>query len=451
MTTGLINFVANGTVTVNTQSNITSVGTLAQLTVAGNSNLGAVGNVHITGGNANFVLTTDGSGNLSWVSGGNIANAGTVTNVNTSGSGLGFTLTGGPITTTGTVTLAVPNATSLRSNLTIGNVANLNLNGNGSTYLAGDGSFTVPAGTYSNSNVANYLPTYNGNIGANIVTANLFVGNGSSLTSLTGANVTGTVANATYAISTNLANYATVANSVAGANVSGQVSYAAIANSVAGANVSGQVSYANVANNVAGANVSGTVANATYAVNSGLASLAIQVTSGSQPNITSLGTLSNLSVTGTTITGNANITYANLFGNTTTTALYIPNAQEKALVSATALTGTINYDITTQSIQLYTSNASANWTVNFRGSSSTTLDSIMPSNSVMTLSLITKIGASAYYANAHQVDGNSVTVNWLGNSATIGGYANCKNVYSYSLIKTSGNTFTVLGAVTQFT
>ena len=36
------------------------------LSVTGVSNLGAVGNVHITGGTANYVLITDGTGNLSW-------------------------------------------------------------------------------------------------------------------------------------------------------------------------------------------------------------------------------------------------------------------------------------------------------------------------------------------------------------------------------------------------
>lgn len=59
------------------------------------------------------------------------------------------------------------------------------------------------AGTYTNSNVAAYLPTYTGNIAAgNItttsnVTASYFIGNGSSLANITGSNVTGTVANAT--------------------------------------------------------------------------------------------------------------------------------------------------------------------------------------------------------------------------------------------------------------
>jgi len=51
----------------NAQPNITSVGTLSALTVNGLTNLGAVGNLTITGGTANYVLQTNGSGALSWV------------------------------------------------------------------------------------------------------------------------------------------------------------------------------------------------------------------------------------------------------------------------------------------------------------------------------------------------------------------------------------------------
>jgi hypothetical protein len=54
------------TVAVNAQPNITSVGTLTSLNVTGLANLGAVSSIVITGGSANYVLQTDGFGNLSW-------------------------------------------------------------------------------------------------------------------------------------------------------------------------------------------------------------------------------------------------------------------------------------------------------------------------------------------------------------------------------------------------
>ncbi len=48
---------------------LTTVGTLTALTVNGEVDLGAVGNITITGGSANYILSTDGTGNLSWSAG----------------------------------------------------------------------------------------------------------------------------------------------------------------------------------------------------------------------------------------------------------------------------------------------------------------------------------------------------------------------------------------------
>jgi hypothetical protein len=67
------NFVVkNGLATGNilldaSSSNITANVVVANLSVPSSANLGAVGNITITGGSANYVLSTDGTGNLSWV------------------------------------------------------------------------------------------------------------------------------------------------------------------------------------------------------------------------------------------------------------------------------------------------------------------------------------------------------------------------------------------------
>ena len=61
------NALVAGTVYTNAQPNVTSLGTLANLNVNGPANLGAVGNVVITGGSAGFILSTDGLGNLTFV------------------------------------------------------------------------------------------------------------------------------------------------------------------------------------------------------------------------------------------------------------------------------------------------------------------------------------------------------------------------------------------------
>jgi len=55
----------------------------------------------------------------------------------------------------------------------------------------------------------------------------------------------------------------------------------------------------------------------------------------------------------------------------------IQRVEEKTTVSATAATGTVNFDFLTQSILYYTANASGNWTLNIRGDGSTTFDSVV--------------------------------------------------------------------------
>jgi acetaldehyde dehydrogenase (acetylating) len=79
-------------------------------------------------------------------------------------------------------------------NLSLGNSSIVDANVVSATYLYGDGSniTNLPAGNYSNANVANYLPTYTGNLSSltgNVTTTgniqgNYILGDGSQLTNL---------------------------------------------------------------------------------------------------------------------------------------------------------------------------------------------------------------------------------------------------------------------------
>ena len=138
-------------------------------------------------------------------------------------------------------------------------------------------------------------------------------------------------------------------------------------------------------------------------------------------------------------------------GTSSAKAIVLNDAAEVATVSATAATGTINYDITTQSVLYYTSNASANWTVNFRGSSGTSLNTLMATGESMTAAFLVTQGATAYYNSAVQVDGTTsgVTTRWLGGAPTAGNASGIDS-YRYLIIKTGSATFTVLASNTQF-
>lgn len=138
-------------------------------------------------------------------------------------------------------------------------------------------------------------------------------------------------------------------------------------------------------------------------------------------------------------------------GTSSNANLKTSNILETATVSATAATGTINYDTTTQSVLYYTSNASANWTVNFRGSSGTSLNTIMATGESISVSFLVTQGSTAYYNSSVQVDGTTsgVTTKWQG-SAPTSGNASSIDSYTYVIIKTANATFTVLATQTKF-
>lgn len=150
-------------------------------------------------------------------------------------------------------------------------------------------------------------------------------------------------------------------------------------------------------------------------------------------------------------TGTNTFTGLNTFsGSTSVAATKLTNAKEVATISATAATGTINYDVTTQSVLYYTSNASANWTVNFRGSSGTSLNTLMSTGESMTVAFLVTQGSTAYYNSAVQVDGSSVTPKYQGGTAWSAGNASSIDAYVYTIVKTGAATFTVFASQTKF-
>jgi hypothetical protein len=138
-------------------------------------------------------------------------------------------------------------------------------------------------------------------------------------------------------------------------------------------------------------------------------------------------------------------------GTSSATAIVLNDAAEVTTVSATAATGTIAYDITTQAVLYYTSSASGNWTVNFRGSSGTSLNTLMTTGQSMTVAFLVTQGSTAYYNSVVQVDGTTsgVTTRWLGGAPTAGNASGIDS-YRYLIIKTGSATFTVLASNTQF-
>lgn len=185
----------------------------------------------------------------------------------------------------------------------ITSVANINSGTSNVTVVSSGGNITASVG--GTSNVAVWATTGEYVTGVISATGNItglqFVGNGAPLTNVTGANVTGTVANATYAVSAGSATTATSATSATTATTAGTVTSNAQANitsvgTLTSLSVSGNTTSGNLltggsisaAGNITGLNLFGTIQ------------------TGSQLNITQLGVLSSLNATGNVTGGNIN-------------------------------------------------------------------------------------------------------------------------------------------------
>jgi hypothetical protein len=303
---------------VTSNANVGNLGTAGLITATGNisgGNLTTGGVVAATGNVSGGNLTTGGAvvatGN---VSGGNLTTAGALSvtgNANVGNLGTAQVLASANVTApqlisniaTGTAPLVVTSTTQ---------VANLSVATAGAATTAG----TVTTAAQPNITSVGTLTSLgvNGTVTAVAFTANtgIFTGNGSGLTNIAGANVTGQVGNALVsgtvytAAQPNITSVGTLTSLGVNGTVTG-VAFTANTGIFTG-NGSGLT-------NIAGANVTGTVSAATTAGT---------VTTAAQPNITSVGTLTSLGVSGalttTQITAGANTTAGNITGNWTLTA-----------------------------------------------------------------------------------------------------------------------------------
>ena len=325
-----------GNVTGANQPNITSLGTLSNLSVSGNTtlnNLVVTGNLSIgnlVANSANYANFAGVANTANSVAGANVtgvvANANFATNAGTSNS----------------ATIAnSANSVTLANVSGAGNIASINLDGSSSNVLYGNGVFAPGGGgNAANANYANFAGTaFNvsgSNVTGTVANANYaaYAGNATiansansvALANVSGAgniasiNLDGNASNILFGNGTfsaipvvsnvanaNYANFSGTAYSVSGSNVSGEVANAAYANA---ANTANLATYATTANSVAGANVSGEVANANFASYSNIASSANSV---ALANVVGIGNIANINLDGNA----SNI----LFGNGTFSAI----------------------------------------------------------------------------------------------------------------------------------
>jgi len=236
--------------------------------------------------------------------------------------------------------------------------------------------------------------------------------------------------------------------------------YNAISGSVGNYTVNGNLSVTGTATITGATTLSSTlgVTGATTLAGASATSLSVSGTTTLNTGLTGIGKLT-AGVVGTATAGTdyvapgtaTTFTALQTFsGTSSNAALATDNILEAATVSATAATGTINFDLTTQSVVYYTTNASGNWTINFRGSSGTTLNTVMATGQSISATFLAAQGSTAYYNSAVTIDGSAVTPKWQNGNAPSSGNASSTDVYCYVIIKTGSAAYTVLASVTKF-
>jgi len=153
--------------------------------------------------------------------------------------------------------------------------------------------------------------------------------------------------------------------------------------------------------------------------------------------------------TGSGFGGSANYTYSASTDTVTSTNntvlgnFTLQRAMEK--VSNTAFTTTLQFNALSQSIINYTTDCSANFTVNFRGDVTTSLNTLMAIDQCMTFAIIVRNGSGNYFLTSVIIDGVTRTVRWTG-GAPITGFTNSTEMYNFNIIKTASGVYTVLGS-----
>ena len=109
-----------------------------------------------------------------------------------------------------------------------------------------------------------------------------------------------------------------------------------------------------------------------------------------------------------------------------------------------------NIDVLDNSVRFVTADATANWSFNIRGSSSTTLNSVLGTGDSTTVVFLATNGTTPYYNTSLTIDGVAQTVKWQLGSAPTAGNASSIDVYTFTIFKTAASTYTVLGNQAQF-
>lgn len=138
-------------------------------------------------------------------------------------------------------------------------------------------------------------------------------------------------------------------------------------------------------------------------------------------------------------------------GTTTSLAAKLVNAAEKIVVSSSTVNASAEFYVTEQSILYHTANQDSNWTLNIEGNNAVALNAVLDVGEAITITHMVTQGSTAYYCTGITVDNDpAAAVNWQNGTAPSAGTANGVDVYTYTIIKTAEDTYTVFASLSNW-
>ena len=129
-------------------------------------------------------------------------------------------------------------------------------------------------------------------------------------------------------------------------------------------------------------------------------------------------------------------------------ASFVGSLTERAVVSATALSADDFCNVDDGLFHYRTGNlgGTAN---NLRLKSNVGFNTIMATGDVMNFTLAHNVNSTSAYVNNVFIEGVAQTENWVGGSPPSDGGGSGVDIYSFTIIKTAANTYTVIGNQTK--
>jgi hypothetical protein len=435
-----------------------------ELPVGGNLNLANAGiinlatsNLNLTGGSNGQYLKTDGVGNLTWGtispsgtsngnSGVNVAANGNITmSVAGNANIVTITGTGANITGTGNITgnlavggdLTVTGNTSLGKDLVV--TGNLTVNGtqttvNSTTVSTNDKNIVIA------NNAANASVADGAGITINGANATITYGAASNTFSFS-HRITGNLNGSANTVSVGAQPNITSVGNLSTLRVLGVTNLGAVGNvSITGGSNgqmlktdgNGLLSWGDVVGGVSSVELTGT--GVTFDKTG-------QQTGNVKIAITNSGVRS--------LTAGNNISLSSSTGLVTASVDTFTFAKEKVTINTAGATGAINLDVLSNAITFYSGNATGNVTLNIRGNSTVTLNTMLAVGESVTSTFVYNTGASGFTTTAYQIDGVAVTPRWSGNTVPYVAITGTQSV-TLTAIKTAASTYTVIGSFTGY-